>query len=131
LETETGILVVVAECFPAAQGYGPWVEEVWYNYISNALKYGGEVPVVEIGGTEQEDGYIRFWLRDDGKGLTEDQQAKLFVPLARLEEHRVKGHGLGLSIVRRIVEKLNGQVAIESQVGKGSTFSFTLLSDGF
>jgi signal transduction histidine kinase len=69
---------------------------------------------------------IRFWVRDNGLGLTAAEQARLFTPFTRLEQVRTKGHGLGLSIVRRIVEKLGGDVGVESQVGHGSTFFFTL-----
>jgi signal transduction histidine kinase len=69
---------------------------------------------------------IRFWVRDNGPGLTEAAQAHLFAPFTRLDQARAEGHGLGLSIVRRIVDKLGGDVGVDSQVGQGSTFSFTL-----
>jgi signal transduction histidine kinase len=118
--------VILPDVWPTALGYGPWVEEVWVNYLSNALKYGGQPPRVEFDATPQTDGIIRFWVRDNGPGLTPEEQARLFTPFTRLDQVRAKGHGLGLSIVRRIVEKLDGQVGIESQVGQGSTFSFTL-----
>ncbi len=109
-----------------ALGYGPWVEEVWANYLSNAIQYGGRPPRVELGATEQADGMVRFWVRDNGPGLTPEEQARLFTPFTRLDQVRAKGHGLGLSIVRRIVEKLGGQVGVESEVGRGSVFTFTL-----
>ncbi|KAA3656001.1 MAG: ATP-binding protein, partial [Chloroflexi bacterium] len=53
---------------------------------------------------------------------------KLFTPFTRLHQARAEGHGLGLSIVQRIVEKLDGQVGVESKVGDGATFYFTLPS---
>jgi len=118
--------IVLPEAWPVPLGYGPWVEEVWANYMSNALKYGGHPPRVEMGATVQEDDTVRFWIRDNGRGLTPEEQARLFTPFTRLDQVSAKGHGLGLSIVRRIVEKMGGQVGVESQIGQGSTFSFTL-----
>jgi signal transduction histidine kinase len=55
-----------------------------------------------------------------------EAQDRLFMPFTRLNQVHLDGHGLGLSIVRQIVEKLGGQVGLKSQVGKGSTFYFTL-----
>lgn len=119
------------ENWPVALGYIPWVEEVWVNYISNAVKYGGnpesgQPPRVELGYDLPAAGSVRFWVRDNGVGLPPEKQALLFTPFERLQELRVQGHGLGLSIVRRIVEKLGGQVGVESAVGQGSRFYFTL-----
>ena len=115
--------------WPTALGYGPWLEEVWVNYLSNALKYGGTPPAaprIELGATLQSDGMVCYWVRDHGRGLTLEEQSSLFTPFTRLDQVRPKGHGLGLSIVRRIVEKLGGQAGLKSQVGNGSTFYFTL-----
>lgn len=118
--------VLAPDSFPAAAGHAPWVEEVWFNYLSNALKYGGRPPRLEIGGTQQADGRVSFWVKDNGAGLTAQQQAQLFEPLTQFERPKITGHGLGLSIVRRIVEKIGGQVRVESTPGQGSTFYFTL-----
>jgi signal transduction histidine kinase len=118
--------ITLPNTWPEASGYAPWVEEVWANYISNALKYGGRPPWMELGGEKQPNGFVRFWVRDNGQGLTPEEQAQLFTPFMRLDQVRAMGHGLGLSIVRRIVEKLGGQVGVKSQVGQGSTFFFTL-----
>jgi two-component system, sensor histidine kinase and response regulator len=109
-------------------GHGPWVEEVWVNYLSNGIKYGGRPPRLELGATADEEGMVRFWVRDNGPGLTQEQQARLFVPFTQMAQVRVGGHGLGLSIVRRIVEKLGGQVGVESAhvEGQGSLFFFAL-----
>ncbi|MDY6875117.1 MAG: GAF domain-containing protein [Chloroflexota bacterium] len=122
--------IILPEVWPVALGYGPWVEEVWANYLNNAVKYGGRPPRVELGATVQRDGKICFWVRDNGPGLTSEEQARLFKPFTRLDpkngEGRAKGYGLGLSIVRRIVERLGEQVGVESRVGQGSVFTFTL-----
>jgi signal transduction histidine kinase len=122
--------IVGPDKWPVALGYGPWIEEVWTNYISNAIKYGGDPPRVEVGATTHDNGKIQFWVRDNGPGLTPEEQERLFTPFTRLHQVRAKGHGLGLSIVHRIVEKLGGEVGVESEgvPGQGSIFSFTLPS---
>jgi signal transduction histidine kinase len=118
--------VVLPDSWPTARGYAPWVEEVWVNYISNAIKYGGPKPVVFLGADAPSEGFVRYWVRDHGPGLSAEQQARLFTPFTRLHLDLAPGHGLGLSIVRRIVDRLGGTVGVESVVGQGSTFSFTL-----
>jgi PAS domain S-box-containing protein len=120
--------ITLPETWPVASAYGPWVEEVWVNYLSNAIKYGGQPPRVELGAAVQPDGMVRFWVGDNGPGLTPEEQARLFVPFTQLAQLRVRGYGLGLSIVRRIVNKLGGQVGVESDgvPGRGSLFFFTL-----
>jgi PAS domain S-box-containing protein len=121
--------------WPTALGHGPWVEEVWVNYISNALKYGGRPPHLELGAEllpiVSDSSVITsrpacFWVKDNGPGLTPEEQARLFTPFERLSQIKVSGYGLGLSIVKRIVEKLGGTVGVESAIGQGSTFYFTL-----
>jgi PAS domain S-box-containing protein len=125
-EYQAEIVVPPKKVWPMALGHAPWIEEVWVNYLSNAIKYGGWPPRVELGAVEQGDGIVRFWVRDNGSGLTPEEQTRLFTPLTRLDRVRAKGHGLGLSIVRRIVERLGGQAGVESEVGQGSLFFFTL-----
>ncbi|MCL4263244.1 MAG: hybrid sensor histidine kinase/response regulator [Anaerolineae bacterium] len=112
--------------WPTAVGYAPWVEEVWVNYVSNALKYGGQPPRLELGTAVQPDGMVRYWVRDNGPGLSPEKQAVLFTEFVRLNEVRVEGFGLGLSIVRRIMDKLNGRVGVHSVEGEGSEFYFEL-----
>ncbi len=161
--------IVMPDAWPTVIGHAPWVEEVWTNYLSNALKYGGRpeegIPVrVAVGFstvdsvaqllpclTESATGgqagartvsqstlrvmqalehkpqqQIIFWVRDNGIGLAETEVRQLFTPFERLDQVQIQGHGLGLSIVRRIVERLNGVSGAESQKGCGSTFYFTL-----
>ena len=118
--------IVQPQHWPGAQGYAAWIEEVWANYLSNAIKYGGTPPRIELGAETQSNGMVRFWVRDNGPGLTDDAQARLFQQFVQLNPELANGHGLGLSIVRRIVEKHGGQVGVESVMGAGSTFYFTL-----
>jgi two-component system sensor histidine kinase/response regulator len=125
-EYQAEITLEAPERWPIAVGYGAWVEEVWVNYLSNALKYGGHPPQVTIGGELLDDGWARFWVRDQGPGIPAAMQPKLFVEFTQLSQARVQGHGLGLSIVRRIVEKLGGRAGVESQPGQGTTFYFVL-----
>ena len=107
-----------------AQGYAPWVEAIWANYLSNAIKYGGRPPIVTVESKTLSTGYVRFSVTDNGTGLSPEKQAQLFNQFSRLQ--RVQGYGLGLSIVQRIATRLGGTVGMESSEGKGSTFFFTL-----
>lgn len=123
---ESQAMLVMPGEWPLALGVGLWVEEVWVNYISNAIKYGGTPPRVELGAELQESGMVRFWVRDNGHGVDPKMRDLLFVEFTRLDTRRTEGHGLGLSIVKRIVEKLGGEVGVDSVAGQGSLFYFTL-----
>jgi signal transduction histidine kinase len=121
--------IVLPAAWPSAEGQVAWVEEVWVNYISNALRYGGNPPHVVLG-AKPEGPAVRFWVRDNGLGLSPEAQGHLFTEFTQFQQENHAGHGLGLSIVRRIVEQLGGQVGVEStqsrEDGHGSTFYFTL-----
>ncbi|GIK28472.1 MAG: PAS domain S-box protein [Chloroflexi bacterium] len=123
---EMNATITVPDTLPAAVGYAPWVEEVWANYLSNALKYGGVPPVVEFGADEPNEGQVRYWITDNGPGLTDEERAQVFTPFIRLNQVKVEGHGLGLSVVHRIVQRLGGTVGVDSLDGHGSRFWFTL-----
>jgi signal transduction histidine kinase len=125
-KSQAELVMPDASTWPTALGYGPWVEEVWVNYLSNAIKYGGRPPRIEIGFDDADGGQVRFWVRDNGPGLSPEQQARLFTPFARLHQARARGHGLGLSIVQRIVDRLQGETGVESEPGQSSTFFFSL-----
>jgi signal transduction histidine kinase len=113
--------------WPPALGFQPWVVHVWSNYISNAARYGGPNARITLG-AEVRPGRraVRFWVQDQGPGMDAAAQASLFVPFTRISSIRLTGHGLGLSIVRRIVEKLGGSAGVDSEPGKGSRFGFDL-----
>ncbi len=109
-----------------AMGYSQWIEEVWTNYISNAIKYGGTPPNIQIGCATTEDNMIKCWVRDHGKGIAMARRAELFIQFSRLDPHSSEGHGLGLSIVKRIIQRLHGEVGYEEAEGEGGVFWFTL-----
>ncbi len=113
--------------WPVALGFEPWIAHVWANYISNAAVHSGPKPRINLGADDNpKAGSVRFWVQDEGIGLDPEAQSKLFVPFTRISSIRLKGHGLGLSIVRRIVEKLDGRAGVESRPGHGSRFWFEL-----
>ena len=107
--------IILPEAWPDAIGYEPWIEEVWANYLSNAIKYGGRPLRVELGASARSDDMLRFWTRDNGPGIAPEACMRLFTPynqIGHLSSH--SGHGLGLSIVLSIVEKLGGQVGVKA-----------------
>lgn len=112
--------------WPAALGHALWIEEIWANYISNAIKYGGRPPRVEVGADLEGDEHVRYWVRDNGAGITAEEQQRVFTEFTRLDGARAGGHGLGLSIVKRIVDRLDGSAGLTSEGSAGSTFFFIL-----
>ncbi|RKZ40888.1 MAG: hybrid sensor histidine kinase/response regulator [Candidatus Parabeggiatoa sp. nov. 3] len=117
--------IKLAEIWPSVPGVRLWLEEIWINYISNALKYGGKPPHLELGAAPFPPDFVRFWVRDNGEGITSVEQERLFKPFD-LQQLQVKEDGLGLSMVQHLVEKLGGSVGVESTKGKGSLFYFIL-----
>ncbi|TFG72667.1 MAG: response regulator [Anaerolineales bacterium] len=133
---EKAVDVFSPSYWPSALGYAPWIEEVWVNFLDNAMKYGGNPPKIWLGTDKVEDSMTgevqhRFWIKDNGDGIPTNDQAKLFTPFTRMDRVFVHGHGLGLSIVRSIMDKLGGAVGVVSSgaVGQGCLFYFTLPAD--
>lgn len=118
--------IILPDSLPLAKGHSVLVEEVWVNYLSNALKYSGDPSNIRVGAERGENGMVNFWVRDQGKELSAKECESLFNPPAALQDKFVKGHGLGLLIVRQIVEKLGGKAWVESKQGVGNTFYFSL-----
>lgn len=124
------VSVSVAD-LPTALGHEPWVEEIFANLIGNALKYMGDdnpEPSIWIRGTRIDDNSNRYEVQDNGIGIPAEGQTHLFEMFTRLRDNRAQrdGLGLGLSIVQRMVHKMNGTVGVQSEYGQGSTFWFTL-----
>lgn len=128
LATQRQAEIICPATWPLALGQTQWIEEVWANYLSNALKYGGRPARVELGYDLPTNGQVRFWVKDNGSGVQPNDQARLFNPRKPRRSKDRTSHGLGLSIVRRIIEKLGGEVGVMANTEPeiGSTFFFTL-----
>jgi PAS domain S-box-containing protein len=104
------------------------LERILYNLLENAVKYspqGGKIRV----SVKPEKEHLIISVSDQGVGISAADQGKLFAPFQRLEEFRpegTRGVGLGLLVCRRLVEAHGGQIWVESELGRGSTFFFTL-----
>ena len=105
------------------------IERILDNLIDNAIKYspgGGEISV----SARSEGDSVLVGVRDHGLGISPDDRAKLFQPFQRLETQlsgtAIQGVGLGLVVCRRLVEAHGGRIWVESELGQGSTFYFTL-----
>ncbi len=108
---------------------GDRLEQVLFNLIDNAIKYGKQDGVVEVSGRVNDDNLMEVSVHDDGPGIPEDARERVFERFYRVDRARSRdagGTGLGLSIVKHIVQSHGGEVWIESEPGKGSTFFFTL-----
>ena len=114
---------------PKAQGDPVLVRQIWFNLISNALKYSARSGTkrIEIGGEEQKDGFIEYYVKDKGIGFDQAYAGRLFAPFQRLHsESEFEGTGMGLAIVQRIVSRHGGLVRAEGVPGEGAIFRFTL-----
>lgn len=123
---ETGA-VVTSDPLPTVTADGTQLMQVMQNLIANAIKYRGpEPPVIHVHAVDDGDEWI-FSVKDNGVGLDEKHFDRIFVIFQRLfAEHERPGTGVGLSICKRIVERHGGRIWVESEVGKGSTFFFSL-----
>ena len=104
------------------------VNQVFTNLIANALNYATGTDEIVIG-AHQSDGYIDFWVKDKGPGISSEHQPRLFERFYRIDRARSRetgGTGLGLAIVKHIVLAHGGEVRVESKLGSGATFHFTL-----
>ncbi|MES2353619.1 MAG: ATP-binding protein [Pseudomonadota bacterium] len=118
----------VCETLPLAWGDVTMLRQVLANLLGNALKYSAkrELPVVEIGALPGEN-FDTFFVRDNGAGLDVAKATKLFEPFQRFHSAaRFAGTGVGLAIVKRIVERHGGRIWAESQPDAGATFFFSL-----
>ena len=118
-----GVRVTIAPNLPRLACRRIHVKQVFDNLIGNAIKYMGSQPAphVEIGATENERGAL-LYVRDNGTGIDPTMFDRIFLPFQRLAGEDVPGSGIGLSIVKTVVEQYEGDVTVDSRPGMGSTF---------
>ena len=122
-----GVLVTIAPDLPKLLCRRIHIKQIFENLIGNAMKYMGRQshPSVEIGWMKDEHG-VKIFVRDNGVGIEASMLDRIFFPFVRLGSEEVAGSGIGLSIVKTVVEQYKGSVSVQSSPGAGSTF-FVLL----
>jgi signal transduction histidine kinase len=124
---ERGIQVDVESDMPSVYGDAKRLLELVQNLIDNAAKYMGNQPEprIEIGCQGFEEEKPIFFVRDNGIGIAPEHHDRIFGLFNKLDPD-VEGTGIGLALVKRIVEYHGGRIWVESEAGKGATFLFTL-----
>jgi PAS domain S-box-containing protein len=123
------IAVQIQPNLPAIYGDRQRLTEVLQNLLDNAAKYMGSqtAPSIEIGqhGEDAGDGKLIFYVKDNGMGIAPEYHERVFGLFNKLDS-KSEGTGVGLALVKRIIEVHGGRIWLESEVGKGTTFFFTL-----
>ena len=118
---------IVVHPLPGAWGVPGLLRQVFVNLVANAVKFTRDVPRprIDVGATCGAQGTV-LYVKDNGVGFDPAQAARLFRPFERLHGTRYPGHGIGLSIVKRVVERHGGRVWAEARDSGGAAFRFTL-----
>jgi signal transduction histidine kinase len=124
---EKNALVESSGPWPAVMAHEPTLAQVLFNLLSNALKFTtpDAPPRVRLW-TEEQAGFIRVWVEDNGPGIAASHQAQIFRLFTRLEGEKYEGTGTGLAIVQKGVERMGGRVGVQSVPGQGSRLWFEL-----
>jgi len=129
VEKKEGRLVLDPGCNDILiEGDETHLQNVVFNLIDNALKYCREKPEITVV-TRMEGNHLRMEITDNGIGISREHQKKVFEKFYRVPTgniHDVKGFGLGLSYVKKVIEQHNGTISIKSEPGMGTTFSISL-----
>ena len=126
LDAPENVAIVIEPSLPVLHTARVPLQQVLLNLVGNALVHADrEAPHVQIGGVPIDGGW-EFFVRDDGQGIEPAHHEQIWEMFRRLRPRdRVEGTGIGLSIVRRIVESVGGRAWVESDLGAGATFRFT------
>lgn len=117
---------ITLDRLPAALGNEISLVRLFQNLIGNAVKYRSkESPEIHLGAERQGPDWV-IRVEDNGIGIAQENQSRVFMPFIRLTNRDIPGTGLGLAVCKNIVEGLGGDIWVESEPGLGSTFSFRL-----
>ncbi|MFT5765107.1 MAG: light-regulated signal transduction histidine kinase (bacteriophytochrome), partial [Saprospiraceae bacterium] len=127
IKSSATIKVENYENFPIIKANQVQMIQLIQNLVSNALKFQADrFPVVTIG-FDRKDNFYTFYIKDNGIGISKENQVKIFEMLTRLHtKEEYEGTGIGLATVKKIVERHKGEIWVESVYGQGSTFFFTM-----
>ncbi len=127
---DSGATVIRGE-LPTVMADETQLVQLFQNLIGNAIKYRSqEPPVVQVAAQRQE-GHWLFWVRDNGIGIDPKYAQRIFVIFQRLHtQDEYSGTGIGLAIASKIVERHAGRIWVESELGQGATFYFTIPENG-
>jgi PAS domain S-box-containing protein len=128
LAIKTSGATLTVDRLPIVQSNEIHLVRLFQNLISNAVKYRGEDPPKIHVTAEQRGAGLVIRVEDNGLGIAPEHQARIFTPFIRLANRDVPGTGLGLAVCKKIVEGLGGTIWVESQIGAGSTFCFTIVA---
>jgi PAS domain S-box-containing protein len=127
---EKGTRLTVKDGMPTVRCDRTRMEQIFANLISNANKFMGEDnqdPTIEVG-CDDKDSCHTFYVRDNGIGIDEEYHDKIFQIFQRLDDIETEGTGVGLAIVKKIVESFGGRIWVDSAKGKGTTVYFIMNS---
>ena len=127
---EESSAAIVSQPLPRIEGQRAHFVQLFQNLIGNAIKYRGEQPVCILISAEPLDNGWRFAVADSGIGIAPEYHAHIFGVFKRLHGQTIAGTGMGLAICQRVVERYNGRIWVESQLGQGAKFYFTIRSNG-
>ncbi len=119
--------IIICEDMPTIRGDRTQILQLFQNFVGNAIKFRRKIsPIVKVGVKKREK-YWEFYVEDNGIGIEEKYFDRIFGIFKRLHtREEYEGSGMGLAICKRIVERLGGKIWVESEIGKGSTFFFTI-----
>ena len=122
---------ITHDALPAIHADSVQLVQVFQNLIANAIKFRADRPPRVHVSAQKVDGTWRFSVRDNGIGIAPEHRERIFLIFQRLHSRReYSGTGVGLAICRRIAERHQGQIWVESEPGKGATFYFTISGKG-